>query len=367
MENDNQSTVLIVDDIPENLAILTEILNEDYHVRVAKEGRKALQICGGENPPDIILLDIVMPNLNGYQVLQRLSKSPRTREIPVIFVTSKGESEEEYLGLSLGAVDYLVKPVNPSIVRARVATHLELRRSRMIIAEEKDLLEDRVKERTRDLMVTQRVFMTGITNLAETRDNETGGHIRRTEQYVGIIAKHVFEKSNYSLEDIELIIRSAPLHDIGKVSIPDCILLKPGKLTGEEFEIMKEHTEAGYRALQQAEEIEGTTPFLKFAKEICRTHHERWDGTGYPIGLKGADIPLSGRIMALADVYDALISERVYKEPLSHSQARDIILGQSGKQFDPWVTEAFDIHHEEFRGTALAYADTDAERKALAV
>lgn len=365
----NRKRILIVDDVPENISILNELLRDSYSISAALNGEKALNIARSDASPDLLLLDITMPGMDGYEVCRRLKRDEKTSDIPIIFVTTHGEVEDETKGLDLGAVDYLTKPVNPAIARARIKTHLDLKSAREFLKNQNVILEEKVKERTQELMTTQNVTIQCMATLAETRDNETGGHIRRTQNYVRALAEELKKKEEYggflNSRTIDLLHKSAPLHDIGKVGVPDSILLKPGKLTEAEFAEMKKHTIYGRDALAKAEEQLGTNSFLKYAKEIAYSHHEKWDGGGYPEGLKGEMIPLSGRFMALVDVYDALISKRVYKPPFPHSKAVGIIEESANTQFDPDLVDAFRNIREEFRQIALEYADSHEERKAL--
>lgn len=364
-----RKTILVVDDAAETIAVLDEILNPYYRVTVARDGEKAMAICRSAMPPDLILLDILMPDPDGYEVCRQLKADPKTEPIPIIFVTAKDEIEDEARGLELGAVDYIVKPIQPSIVLARVRNHLELRAARDRLRQQNEELERKVAERTRALTVTQDVTIISLATLAETRDRESGNHIWRTQNYIQALSRSLPKRAGYGLalteSDIEMIFKSAPLHDIGKVGVPDAILQKPGTLTPEEFNIMKTHTTIGYQAILKAERILGTTSFLRFAREIVYTHHEKWDGSGYPRGLSGEDIPLSGRLMAVADVYDALISKRVYKDPFPHSMAVEQILSSAGSHFDPLIVDCFRGLREEFRSIALASVELDSEKKAL--
>lgn len=360
MEESND-TVLIVDDTEANIDILVESIGDEYDLRVATDGQSALDIVG-EEPPDIILLDIMMPGIDGYEVCRRLKEAEASRHIPVIFLTALNDAQDEAKGLQLGAVDYINKPFNPDLVKARVRNHLDLKRHR-------DHLEDLVIERTKEIALLQEITIDCMAVLAEYRDPETGGHISRTKNYVLLLARHLKKHPKFSeaLDEnaIDLLYKSSPLHDIGKVGVPDCILLKPGKLTPEEFDEMKKHTIYGRDALERAQKRLGQNSFLRFAREIAWSHQEKWDGSGYPEGLKGEAIPISGRLMALADVYDALISKRVYKAPFSHSKAREIIREGSGTHFDPDIVEAFLELEDEFRKIALKYADYEEERKGL--
>ena len=362
MHQTSSGTVLIVDDTETNIDILVEALGNDFDLRVAMDGETALEAVADE-PPDLILLDIMMPGMDGYEVCSRLKASPETRDIPIVFLTAMSEEQDEARGLALGAVDYITKPFSPALVKARVRNQLELKRYR-------DHLEELVRERTRQLVLTQDVTIQSMGTLAEYRDPETGGHIRRTQHYVRILALHLKDHPKFrdQLDDnaIELLVKSAPLHDIGKVGVRDNILLKPGELTPEEFEEMKRHTIYGRDALLVSEKMLGEDSFLSVAREIAYTHQEKWDGTGYPRGLKGEEIPLFGRMMAVADVYDALISKRVYKPPYPHETALAMIREGRGSHFDPDIVDAFLELSEEFRKIALEHADFEEERELLA-
>ncbi len=362
-------TVLVVDDTPDNLSLMSDLLRTDYKVKLAPSGERALQIVAGDSKPDLILLDIMMPDMDGYEVLRRLQFNPDTEDIPVIFLTAMSAADDESVGLELGAVDYITKPINPAIVMARVRNHLQLKRARDFLAQHNHFLEQEVANRTRAMAELQDATIRAMASLAETRDNETGNHIRRTQHYMEALARdlqnHPRFKDELTDAAIETIFKSAPLHDIGKVGIPDRILLKPGKLTPEEFEIMKTHTTLGRDAIIAAET--GTTqdnPFFRYAKEIAYSHQEKWDGSGYPEGLVGNTIPLSARLMAVADVYDALISERVYKPSYSHEQAVKIIRDGRGSHFDPDMVDAFLALSEEFRRIAQQFADAEPARLA---
>jgi putative two-component system response regulator len=316
-------------------------------------------------PPDLILLDIMMPVMDGYETCRYLKENSETRDIPVIFLTAKAEVADEMKGFELGAVDYITKPISPPIVLARVQTHLELKRVRDYLKNKNDFLEAEVQRRTQEIVAIQEVTILAMASLAETRDNDTGNHIRRTQFYVKALAGKLRHHPRFSrfLDDdktMDLLFKSAPLHDIGKVGIPDNILLKPGRFTPEEFEIMKTHCALGRDAIIAAERRLGLElPFLSFAKEIAYTHQEKWDGTGYPEGLSGDDIPVSGRLMAVADVYDALICRRVYKEGMSHNKAVEIIIQGKGSHFDPDMADAFVEIAAEFIEIAKRYEDTD--------
>ena len=368
-----QQKILIVDDQPANVEVLGEILKPHYKRSVALDGEKALKLAESNSPPDLILLDISMPGMDGYEVCRRLKQNQRTKDIPVIFVTALSEVGDETHGLEMGAVDYITKPISPPVVLARVRTHLALKQARDSLAHQNEILEEKVVERTLEVQLTRDVTIQSLASLAETRDNETGGHIRRTQNYVRALAENLVTHPRFSpfLDEptLELLHKSAPLHDVGKVGVPDAILLKPGRLLKEEMQKMKLHTVYGKESLERSEQLYkqagGTSGFLSVAKEIAFTHHEMWDGKGYPRGLAGDDIPVSGRLMALADVYDALISRRVYKPPFAHSKAVGIIQEGKGAHFDPDVVGAFEEIQEEFRSIALEFADFDEERELL--
>ncbi len=353
--------ILIVDDTPANIALLGQSLQNKYEILVATNGLDAIRMAQKTPHPDLILLDIMMPGLDGYEVCEQLKKSLLTSKIPVIFVTAMGEYENEARGFEVGGVDYITKPISPVIVRARVQTHLAL-------YDQNRELEKKAAERTREIVHTQEVTIYGMAVLAETRDNETGKHIMRTQYYVKALAEHLIATDRYcdylNASRINLLFKSAPLHDIGKVGIVDSILLKPGKLTDEEFDEMKKHTTYGRDAIVKSEQALGrksTTSFLTLAREIAYSHHEKWDGKGYPEGLSGEEIPLSGRLMAIADVYDALITKRVYKPAFPHEKAVAIITEGRGNHFDPVLVDAFVEIQERFREISLKYADSDDE------
>lgn len=346
MTNKPDTTILIVDDSPENLLVLNDLLRLHYRVIAADSGETALHLAGSQPPPSLILLDVMMPGLDGYAVLAQLQQDPGTAEIPVIFVTAMADAQDEERGLEQGAADYISKPIKPAVVLARVRTQLENKQARDWMKSQNAALEAEVSRRMTENDLTQRVSIRALAHLAETRDPETGNHILRTQGYVQLLANLLRQHPRFVgiLSDryIDLLSRSAPLHDIGKVGIPDSILLKPGKLSPQEMEIMKTHATLGSIAMERAEQdIEMPLPFLALAKEIAHWHHEKWNGTGYPDGLAGEAIPLSARLMAVADVFDALISPRVYKPAMSYEKAREIITEGSGSHYDPDIVAAF--------------------------
>ena len=359
---DLSATVLVVDDMPENLQILSAMLKERYKVKVASSGERALRILAADPVPDLVLLDIVMPGMDGYEVCRRMQADPRLEQVPIIFVTARSESEDEARGLEMGAVDYLSKPVNPVVALARVRTHLSLKRASDLLKDRAMHLEDEVRQRTRELSTLQDATIMAMSSLAETRDNETGNHLRRTQHYVRTLALQLSDHPRFrdylTPAQIEILYKTAPLHDIGKVGIPDRILLKPGPLDADEFAIMKTHTTLGHDAILVAERLlDSQNSFLTCAREIALSHQEKWDGSGYPQGLAGDAIPIAARLMAVADVYDALISRRVYKPPMDHDRAVAIIGEGRARHFDPDVTDAFLRAADDFRAIAHRYSD----------
>lgn len=359
-------TVLVVDDAPENLSLISNLLRDKYKVKVCNSGEKALRFLQGNDLPDLILLDIMMPGVNGYEVLRQIKTMPVVRDIPVIFLTARRAPEDEQKGLDLGAADYVTKPISPPIMLARVKTQLENKAAADFLKDQNHFLEAEVTKRTREISAIQDVTILAMASLAETRDSDTGNHIRRTQNYVRTLAEKLktHPRFGYFLSDltIEMLFKSAPLHDIGKVGIPDRILLKPDHLTADEFEVMKTHTTLGRDAIEQAERKLGmTVSFLQYAKEIAYYHQEKWDGSGYPTGSKGEKIPISARLMAVADVYDALISRRVYKEGMPHAEAVEIIREGRGKHFDPDIVDAFLEVHNEFHAIAQKFMDSDED------
>ena len=358
--------ILIIDDSPDSLFMLHGLLEERYRLTLANSGAQGLAIARSDDPPDLILLDILMPEMDGYEVCQQLKVTPTTRDIPVIFLTAKSAEDDEQRGLDLGAVDYITKPISPGIVLARLRAQLTLKASADFLRDQNAFLTREVNARTREVNAIEDVTIMAMASLAETRDVDTGNHIRRTQRYVRALARQLATHPRFAAfldtYTIGLLFKSAPLHDIGKVGIPDRILLKPGKLTPDEFEIMKTHTTLGRDAIEHAEQMLGCeVAFLKIAKEIAYSHQEKWDGSGYPQGLKGDAIPISARLMALADVYDALISRRIYKEPISHEAAMGIISMTRGRHFDPDVVDAFLTIQETFKAIAMTYADSSAD------
>ncbi len=371
-------TVLIVDDTPQNLTVLGELLQPEYRVRAANSGERALRAAATLPRPDIILLDIMMPGMDGYEVLRRLREDNATRDIPVIFITAMSAVADEEHGLELGAVDYITKPFTPSIVLARVRAQLELKQARDRLASQNEWLEAEVQRRVRETLLIQDMSMKALSILAETRDMETGHHVMRTQIYVEMLAKHLAPHPRFAAalepKSLDMIVKAAPLHDIGKIGIPDAVLLKPGRLDADEFTTMKTHAAIGAHAIEKAldqtlaraadvtpEQSRNVFSFMHVAREIALTHHEKWDGSGYPGGLAGDAIPASGRLMALADVFDALTCRRIYKPAMPIDQAVSIITEGRGTHFDPDVVDAFLALLDAFTAVATRFADPGSD------
>ncbi|WP_416243380.1 HD-GYP domain-containing protein [Azospira sp. APE16] len=371
----SDKTILVVDDTGENLTVIGGLLQPFFRVRVANSGMRALKVARSDPRPDLILLDVMMPEMDGYAVLAELRQDPYTRDIPVMFVTAMdGDQDEEYR-LSLGAVDYITKPIRPAILLARVRTHLELKDARDWLRDQNGYLEGEVSRRMRENDLIKDVSLNALALLAEKRDNETGNHLYRTQAYVEALMQQLQDHPRFrhalSAAQRQLIAKAAPLHDIGKVGIPDQILLKPARLTPEEFEIMKTHSLIGAEAIEAAiervvggdrarlDELQGSTPldFLVVARHIALGHHEKWDGSGYPQGLRGDAIPIPARLMALADVFDALTCKRHYKKAFPLEQAVALLVEGRGTHFDPDVVDAFLAIQDRFADIAQRYAD----------
>jgi len=372
----DKADVVMLDDQPENLHLLTDLLADDFRVHPFSEAAKFMAYIEQGKPTDLILLDVVMPGRDGYEVCAWLRARRELEHVPVIFLTSLTSAEDERKGLGLGANDYIGKPFSPPIVLTRVRHHVSLGRTLRIIADQNDHLDEKVRERTAELETAnaalrlkseeiekvQDATIIAFSSLAETRDNETGLHLRRTQNYVrelaGALQAHARFAPELDAAAIQLLYKSAPLHDIGKVAIPDHILLKPGKLTPEEFDIMKTHASCGRDAIVAAERGMGeNNSFLSAARDIAYGHHEKWDGSGYPQGLAGEAIPLFARIMAVADVYDALISNRVYKAGMPHAKAAGIISEGRGSHFDPDICDKFLLIQQQFASIAAQFND----------
>jgi len=358
MESDKK-LVILVDDNLANLKIGNNYLEEKYIVATAPSAAKMFSLLKNNNPA-IIILDIDMPEMNGYEAIKVLKTNPETKNIPVIFLTAKTESDDELEGLSLGAVDYITKPFNPDLLLKRIEVHLLVEGQRKILEKQaaelknfNDNLRIMVEEKTQNVLELQNALLKTMAELVECRDDITGGHIERTQRGIKILLEEIRKHGVYLEEtkdwDVDLLLQSSQLHDVGKISIDDSILKKPGKLTDKEFNEMKKHASFGEEIIKKIETLAKESDFLNYAKIFAASHHERWDGAGYPRGLKGNEIPLLGRIMAIADVYDALTSVRPYKIAFPHEEAVLIITKASGTQFDPALIEIFTRAAEQFR------------------
>lgn len=321
---ENRQKILVVDDTPENIDVLVGILKQDYQVKAAINGEMALKIVRASTP-DLILLDIMMPGIDGYEVCRRLKADHTTRHIPVIFITAKIGIQDEIHGLELGAVDYITKPISPPVVEARVKTHLAL-------ANQNRELDRKVREQTHQLNETRLQIVQRLGRAAEYKDNETGLHVIRMSYYSKILAL----AAGMSESDADVLMNAAPMHDIGKIGIPDDILKKPGKLDNNEFDTMRTHAEIGAEIIG-----DGHSELLEMARTVALTHHEKWNGKGYPKGLKGEEIPRIGRIVAIADVFDALTSERPYKKAWPVEKAVALLEEEAGEHFDAELVALF--------------------------
>ena len=352
----NRPTIIMVDDNLSNLKQCKEVLRPFYRVYPAPSAEKFFETIE-KVTPDLILLDIEMPEMSGFEVIRNLKTDTRLANIPVIFLTSNSDEDSEMIGFDLGATDYITKPISVLRLLKRIANQLLIVRSQEILRNYAENLEIRVREKTSEVLKLQNAMLETVANLVEFRDSLTGGHITRTQVYMKTLIEELVRTGIYtevvSKWNLDLLIPSAQLHDVGKISISDSILSKPARLTEEEFEIMKTHVTAGVKAIEQIMRNTDEHEFLNHALSITGSHHEKWDGTGYPAGLKGSTIPLEGRIMAIADVYDALISERPYKKKYTHEEATRIIEDGAGTHFDPILVEVFKKVENEFEKASL--------------
>ncbi|MDR1665073.1 MAG: response regulator [Clostridiales bacterium] len=344
--------IILVDDDMTILNIGKNTLIDKYDVFTIPSGEKLFKILERVKPK-MILLDVEMPGLNGYEIIKKLKADPVTAPIPVIFLTAKSDSDSELIGLSLGAIDYISKPFSPPLLLKRIEVHLLVEEQKNELKDYNENLEQMVAEKTKTVLEMQNVVLKTMAELVECRDDVTGGHIERTTGYLRIMLDAMLEHDDYkhilSTWNIEQLVLSAQLHDVGKITIKDNILLKPAKLSVEEFTEMKKHTESGVQIIQKIKSTTDENAFLNYAEILSASHHEKWDGTGYPRGLKGEEIPLPGRLMAVVDVYDALTNERPYKKAFSHEVALEIIKADSGIYFDPKLVEVFIAHEQDFR------------------
>jgi putative two-component system response regulator len=340
----NRKIVLLVDDDPVNLKVARNTLMDRYNVFTIPSAEKMFQFLE-KAIPDLIVLDVFMPKINGYSAIRELKKNPATRDIPVVFLSSQSDAGSELKGFNLGAVDYIIKPFSPQLLMKRVEVQLLVESQKNELRYLNTKLQELADEKTRDILDPQNAVINTMSNLVEYRDDVTGGHVERTEACLRKLVQEMIRQNVYTdlinTWGMEMFFRSSQLHDVGKIGIRDNILLKPGKLDAAEFEEMKKHTIFGEAIIETIQQNTRKSAFLTHAKIMAGTHHEKWDGSGYPRGLSGPDIPLEGRLMALADVYDALISSRPYKEAMCPSQALKIITAEGGRYFDPALTDVF--------------------------
>ena len=356
--NTGEKTIFLVDDDLTNLTIGENTLAGLYNVITLNSGVRLLNMLE-KKAPDLILLDIEMPEMDGYEVISHIKNNKKFAHIPVIFLTAKTDTESELKGLSLGAVDYITKPFSPPLLLKRMELHLLVESQKLELIKFNENLQGMVNTRTKMVTELKNAILKTMAELVEYRDNITGAHIERTQSYLRILIEALLDSGLYHDEisswDVELILQSAQLHDVGKIAISDEILRKPRKLTPKEFEKIKVHTEFGEKIIEKIKKNTSEQAFLEQAKILITTHHEKWDGSGYPRGLKGEEIPLQGRLMAIADVYDALVSERPYKGAYTHKQAVSIIKSDSGTHFDPALVEVFLSVADEFLKVADKY------------
>lgn len=337
--------IMLVDDNITNLTLGKNVLSEKYDVITIPSGIKLFKLLD-RTIPDLILLDIEMPEMNGYEVIKKLKQMDEIKNVPVIFLTAKNDTGSELEGLTLGAVDYVAKPFSPSLLLKRIDVHLTMEKQKRELKEYNENLQAMVDKKTKTVVTLQNAVLQTVSELVECRDDVTGGHVERTQYFLRLLVNAAYEQNLYreQLEEWrhdEFFFQSSQLHDVGKIAIQDSILMKPGKLTTEEFELMKSHTTFGGKVIDKIGRMTEEKSFLQHAKIFAESHHERWDGTGYPHGLRGADIPLQGRLMTIADVYDALVSDRPYKKAFQCTEASEIIEAGRGTHFDPALVDVF--------------------------
>lgn len=358
-------SILVMESSAEGLARITSLLTPHYRVRSVTTGESVLDTCRID-PPDLILMDTTRPDNNGISECLRLKADSLTHAIPVILMTYDNDVEIQQALYEIGAVDYITRPLCPPTLLTRVRAHLATKGKETAERMHQEFLEYEASRYKRQLTALQEITLVALASLAEMRDVETGNHLKRTQHYVHALGQQLMTHPRFcnylNVDRLHILFKCAPLHDIGKVGIPDKILLKPGRYEPAEFDVMKAHPKLGRDAIQNAQELVGDhSEFLEVAKEIVYSHHEKWDGSGYPQGLAGDAIPVSARLMAIADVYDALISRRVYKDGMSHAQASAIIVEGRGKHFDPDMVDAFLVLGEVFQGIARRFADSEQD------
>lgn len=347
--------IILVDDSKSNLVVGKNVLSEKYEVYSVASGERLFKILEKVSP-DLILLDVDMPEMSGFEVLDRLKTIDRFKDLPVIFLTGMSDSASELDGLSRGAVDYIAKPFSPPLLLKRIELHLLLQDQKIELKDFNENLQGMVEQKTQTVTELQNAVIQGVAEIVEFRDDVTGDHIEHTRKYLEILLRGVQERNLYTDElalwDSEFFLTSSQLHDVGKITVSDTVLLKPGSLTPDEFNVIKTHTTKGVNIIQHIAEKTSEIEFLRTAEVFAESHHERWDGKGYPQGTKGKETPLPGRMLAIVDVYDALVSDRPYKKAFSHDKAVEIIAEGRGTQFDPELVDVFLEIHEEFRALA---------------
>jgi putative two-component system response regulator len=363
MNDGQRHKIMLVDDNISNLNTGRSMLREHYEVFPIPSGKKLFDTLQHVTP-SLILLDILMPEMDGFEVIDRLKQNPQWEEIPVIFLTSRSDEKSELEGLTRGAIDYVAKPFSAPLLLQRIRNHLLLSYQKRELKKYNTSLAQMVEEKTRQVTDLQNSVISTLADMLECRDDDTGGHVLRTQRYLEIMLERLIDSGLYqdelSLINLEFLVPSALLHDIGKIAISDAILRKPGPLTRDEFEEMKKHTCLGADAIERIASKNTEHSFLICAKKIARSHHEKWDGTGYPDSLAGYDIPLEGRLMAVADVYDALISDRPYKKAFSTDDARKIIEEGRGRHFDPVLVDIFTEVSPDFEQVVYEFASRAA-------
>jgi len=351
----DRKTVFLVDDDITNLTIGDQTLSESYNVFTLNSGTRLLKMLE-KHIPDLILLDVEMPEMNGYEVIKSIKAKQESSDVPVIFLTAKSDGESELEGLSLGAIDYIVKPFSPPLLLKRIEVHLLVESQKHELINFNNNLKDMVEAKTRTVIELQNAVLKTMADLVERRDDVTGGHIERTQSYISVLLQVLMDRGLYKEEtskwNLNLVLQSTQLHDVGKIAIKDNILQKPGKLTAEEFELIKAHTTFGEEVIEKIKKSTTEWAFLDYAKIFAGTHHEKWNGSGYPRGLKGEEIPVLGRAMAIVDVYDALVSDRPYKKALTHEQAVEAIIESKGTHFAPEFVDLFLCVSDKFNEIA---------------
>ncbi|MET0856592.1 MAG: HD domain-containing phosphohydrolase [Telluria sp.] len=364
MDINFKATLLIVDGSADDLVLMKEQLQGRYHTKLARTGADALRLAQLAPRPDLILIDAGLADMEAHDVLRELRGEFLNADTAVVFLIAEDDRDAELRAFRAGATDVIARPASAEALKARVALHLELKSLRAMHSERDSQLEYQVAERTREAVLMQDATIMAMATLAESRDANTGNHLRRTQLFFTVLARELRFHTRFSAQltdaSIALMSKAAPLHDIGKVAVPDAILMKPGRLTTDEFNLMKQHTVHGRDAIAGVEKtLGGTNPFLRYAREITYSHQEKWDGSGYPQGLEGERIPLAARLMAVADVYDALISKRIYRPAFTHETAVELIRQSSGEHFDPDIVDAMLVVEEQFRAIATEFPDAE--------